>query len=550
MEMQHRKLSAGVIVAVLTLGLQAGALSPATAQTGADRRTITVDAGRTVGVLKAFTGYNGAPEQPARALPPLLAPGQTAAPPQAAMDPKRAAELFRQVGITESRTHDSNGGDTMYGERANLNVIFPDKNADPTKPESYNFSPTDQVITSMVENGVEPFFRVGDGHDGFVPDFDKYSEVVRHIVLHYNKGWANGFRYNIKHWEFWNEPDFTLPGRAQFWAGNEQQYFEFYGKAVKAIKEADPSVLVGGPSTASDTAVYQGPFLKYLRDHKLPLDFYSYHYYSVGSSDPYDVVRMTDKSRAAMKQYGFGAVPIMITEFGYDLYEPTTGAQRPAFFSAELGYMQDTTMDRAYYHSAGVGRLFTAQGITPAGAVFQAHASLQATPQRLAATGGDDVGFHVLAGRATKASSDTDQEIRIIVTNYEVPPDKRGPYENGKGIPTAAPYKGDLVLNFPGTQVSLNVLPRRNPTYVANRGYELTIKNLPTWAALGYTVNRYRLDNTHAMPALIDSQKRNERTLSLSADLPAPAMELIVIRSNAAGPPTREGVWNLRSLQP
>jgi hypothetical protein len=210
--------------------------------------------------------------------------------------------------------------------------------------------------------------------------------------------------------------------------------------------------------------------------------------------------------------------------------------------------MQDTSMDRAYYHNAGVGRLFTAEGLTAAGLVYQTHASLQATPQRLKTSGGDDVGFHVLAGRATPASSDTGEEVRIIITNYEIPKDKRGPYENGQGMPQAAPYKGDLVLQYPKSQVALHVRPRRSPQYSQNGGYDLTVNNLSAWADQGYVVNRYRLDGTQTM-TLVDSVRGQGRTLKLSADLPPPAVELIVIRSDHAGAATREGVWKPRAVE-
>jgi len=48
---------------------------------------------------------------------------------------------------------------------------------------------------------------------------------VKHVVMHYNKGWANGFTYGIKYFEIWNEPDFS-----PFWAGTGEQYHELYGK--------------------------------------------------------------------------------------------------------------------------------------------------------------------------------------------------------------------------------------------------------------------------------------------------------------------------------
>ena len=33
------------------------------------------------------------------------------------------------------------------------------------------------------------------------------GEVCKHIVMHYNDGWNDGYHYNIAYWEIWNEPD-------------------------------------------------------------------------------------------------------------------------------------------------------------------------------------------------------------------------------------------------------------------------------------------------------------------------------------------------------
>ena len=529
---------------------------PAAAQPAPALRSVTVDASAVVGSIKALNGFNGSPERPpappraggegAGAPAAGAAPGRGGANPPTPLTPAQIGQFYRQLGITTSRTHDTGGGDTMYGVTANPNVIFPDKNADPDREASYNFGPTDLVISAMLTAGVEPYFRIGDGHDGFVPDFDKFAQVARHIVLHYNKGWDNGYRLGIKYWEFWNEPDFVSPGPAQFWAGNAQQYFEFYGKVAPLLKAADPAVLIGAPATGGHDAQYERPFLKYLRDHKLPLDFYAYHWYAIGSNDPYDYVRMTDEMRAELKEFGYGNIPIFNTEYGQDLFNPMQGVQRSAFFSAALDYMQDTSLDQAWYHSAGVGPLFDANGLTPAGLIFQAHTSMQATPQRLKATGGDTVGFHVLAGRASGTSSDTSQEIRILITNYEIPPDDRGPLDNGKGLPAADPYKGDLTLFFQRRQARLHPLPRRSPVYKNNGGYDLKVDHLPAWAAKGYSVNRYRMDETHNM-TLVDSVHGTEKTLHLSSVLPAPSVDLIVIRGDSAGAPRLEGLWGLGS---
>src|ERR1039457_5114041 len=86
----------------------------------------------------------------------------------------------------------------------NQSVIFPNGKADPEKPESYNFGCTDKFLGADREGGAEVYYRIGRSWGAQIdppPDFDKYADVVRHVAMHYNKGWASGFHYNIRYWE-------------------------------------------------------------------------------------------------------------------------------------------------------------------------------------------------------------------------------------------------------------------------------------------------------------------------------------------------------------
>ena len=141
--------------------------------------------------------------------------------------------------------------------------IFPNPNADPNDPKSYNFGPTDQLIATIKGVGAEVIFRLGRSEGSNVEppeDFDHYAEVAKHIVLHYNRGWANGFRYNIRYWEVWNEPDL---GKL-FWGGSPEHYFDLYEKIARAVKKADRRALIGGPAIArpNDNNPYVDDFLE------------------------------------------------------------------------------------------------------------------------------------------------------------------------------------------------------------------------------------------------------------------------------------------------
>ena len=118
--------------------------------------------------------------------------------------------------------------------------IFRDFDADVNDPASYDFAHTDILIRELYNYGVEPVYRLGITIENsanirafhvFPPkDFQKWAEICEHIIMHYNEGWVNGFKYGITYWEIWNEPDVVLnPNNiAQTWHGTREEFFEFY----------------------------------------------------------------------------------------------------------------------------------------------------------------------------------------------------------------------------------------------------------------------------------------------------------------------------------
>jgi len=120
---------------------------------------------------------------------------------------------FRETGFDFVRNHDFNGP-------TDISMIFPNMSKDPSDPSNYNFTLSDQFITSIIDAGCNVFYRLGESastEERFrqpPENVSKWAEVCKHIVMHYNDGWADGFYYNISYWEIWNEPD--LSG---FWNG-------------------------------------------------------------------------------------------------------------------------------------------------------------------------------------------------------------------------------------------------------------------------------------------------------------------------------------------
>ena len=138
-----------------------------------------------------------------------------------------------------------------------------------------------------------------------------------------------------------------------------------------------------------------------------------------------------------------------------------------AFVAAALIYLQDSVLQHtAYYRGeAGPRRLFSAEGAYTKNAdAFKATGSMLDTPERLAVTGADKLGFAVLAGRSPDGA-----QVRILIANYEIPPRFRGP--------------------LPGRAR----LPRQTGiSYGNNGGYALRIAHLP-WGDAAFSVKRYRL---------------------------------------------------------
>ena len=126
---------------------------------------------------------------------------------------------YRAARIPFARTHDAAeyigyGGDHV----ADITAMFPNFDADENDPKSYDFTVTDAYLSDMRAAGTEPFFRLGQRiehaakrYNVWPPkDFAKWARICEHVIRHYNRGWADGFEWNIKYWEIWNEPDIDV----------------------------------------------------------------------------------------------------------------------------------------------------------------------------------------------------------------------------------------------------------------------------------------------------------------------------------------------------
>jgi hypothetical protein len=222
--------------------------------------------------------------------------------------------FYKKINPPYARLHD-----THYPEsrEVDIHTIFPDFSKDEKDPNSYYFKITDNYLESILKLGTDIIYRLGetiasaDKFDYIHPpaDFKKYARVCVNIIRHCNDGWADGFHYNIRHWEIWNEP--SVPN---MWTGTMNQWLMLYREIALAIREYNPDLLIGGPAACDPKSPINIPFLEYVRGNNLPLDFYTFHCYTHGSEQAYEFLGIMKEN---LEMNGFDDIPAYITEWNF-----------------------------------------------------------------------------------------------------------------------------------------------------------------------------------------------------------------------------------------
>ena len=283
-------------------------------------------------------------------------------------------EELRKMNFQMSRTHD--WALWTCGERIiDTHFIFPLMKLDPKDPTNYYFDATDEAIrVCQKEAGMKIFYRLGTSiehtegrhFNTVVPDdFEKYAEVLAGIVRHYTRGWANGFHYDIRYWEIWNEADIG----AKMWCGDFDSFVTFFVTVLKRLKSEFPELKIGGPAFVALNLPRIRKLLDACRKAGVRPDFISWHSYTV---DPDSLVAQASAGRAALDDAGFKDTEICINEWHYlenweGVHQNVTvesfraaqkkvhGIDSGAFNTAVLSGWQYTPLDTAFYYGASWG---------------------------------------------------------------------------------------------------------------------------------------------------------------------------------------------------
>ena len=350
-------------------------------------------------------------------------------------------EEFLKLDIPVIRTHDV---PWFSMPAVDVHTIFTNFDLDPSDPGNYNFRQTDDYIASLVETGAEIVYRLGESIEHSEnkynvnppSDYEKWAEICTNIIRHYNEGWADGFEYNIKYWEIWNEPDI----RPACWTGTDEQFFDLYNIVSKKIKEEFPDIKVGGPAIAHPILLdsekwipteFTRKFLGFCSDHSVPLDFFSWHMYG---DDPFESGQRPQHVRKILDEYGFSNTESHMNEWNYipdnnwtalmteqgrvreRAYDKQSASWGAAFTASVLMLLQDQPVDMANFYTttAGLFGIFSAFG-EPQKVyyAFRGFAELIKTPERVSVEFKKENNLVFCAGRSADQS-----EVSVLVSNF------------------------------------------------------------------------------------------------------------------------------------
>jgi xylan 1,4-beta-xylosidase len=151
----------------------------------------------------------------------------------------------------------------------------------------YTFSGLKRILDVVLASGLKPFFELS-----FMPsvlsrdaektithyrgpteppkDVDQWENLIRELVSFLIETYGED-ELATWYFEVWNEPN--IP----FWTGTQEEYFQLYRAAARALKSAYPHLRIGGPATARGEWIED--FLDDCLKHGTPVDFLSTHIY-------------------------------------------------------------------------------------------------------------------------------------------------------------------------------------------------------------------------------------------------------------------------------
>ena len=317
-------------------------------------RVINVDFDKKCGKVKPMHAINGGPRSGGYDMPYDI------------------SEEFVEMAVPFVRTATSRG-DYGLNQLINIHCIFPDPNADPDLEESYNFLPTDLYLTSIKNTGADIIYRLGESAEPYTrklfnkppADPERFADVCEHIIMHYNEGWANGFKMNIKYWEIWNAPD-----SPQGFSGEMREFFELYRVTACRLRSRFPRIKLGaygmsgfyGMNRIDSTeemknyVPFMQRFLQYITAPatEAPLDFFTWTCYT---SNPDELAMHMKYARTYLDSAGLKKTKSIVCEYNTSDKSGVPVAKRadfPSELCTSLILAQKNSADMMFYSTSDI----------------------------------------------------------------------------------------------------------------------------------------------------------------------------------------------------
>ncbi|MFC8850502.1 MULTISPECIES: xylan 1,4-beta-xylosidase [unclassified Micromonospora] len=178
----------------------------------------------------------------------------------------------------------------------------------------HDFTGVDRVYDLLLSVGLRPVVEIGFmprdlardpdrtvfAYRGIISppkDWARWAELVRALVAHLLDRYGEA----VLGWDFevWNEANLEV-----FWSGTREEWMRLYEVTARAVKDVDPRIAVGGPSSAA--AGWVDALLEHAGRTGTPVDFVSTHTYG---SPPLDL-------RPTLRRLGFPHARLLWTEWG------------------------------------------------------------------------------------------------------------------------------------------------------------------------------------------------------------------------------------------
>lgn len=192
----------------------------------------------------------------------------------------------------------------------------------------YDFTWLDEMVDSLLERKIQPWFNVVYGNPVYMPDAPnknasgctpmRYGKEVLEAWLKYVEALATHFKGRVTHYEIWNEANSSL-----FWYPNKgvgdvdmRSFAELVKVSGKVIRKIDPNAKIGtnldGRAFCGEEDWY-GDFFPCLTPGEL--DFFCFHIYAISPENMFHT--NVKHLREVMDSFGLESTEIWQGESGF-----------------------------------------------------------------------------------------------------------------------------------------------------------------------------------------------------------------------------------------